>query len=165
MSCFQGDIPSLLQQCSPPGVPTSPPSSLPSVPSAAVAAAAAITPRTNYPTIVPKVEPDQISQQILLQCKPYLILSHSSSSCSSSSKPLDVIPADSGSSVRNGSLPPRRSAQSRASGISKGTRDHCRMRADLLFETLVAGLLGLCSMQQDKSEDRVGEDRQHPRAG
>ncbi|CAI2345772.1 unnamed protein product [Caenorhabditis sp. 36 PRJEB53466] len=69
----KGDTPSISQQSSPPGVPTLSPSSvLPSVPvtATAVAAAAAIAPRSNYPTIVPKVEPDQISQQLLLQSLP-----------------------------------------------------------------------------------------------
>uniref|UniRef100_A0A1I7UA55 TEA domain-containing protein n=1 Tax=Caenorhabditis tropicalis TaxID=1561998 RepID=A0A1I7UA55_9PELO len=66
------DIPSLLQQSSPPGVKSPSAVVLPPSSATAVAAAAAIVPRSNYPTIVPKVEADQLSQQILLQSLPNL---------------------------------------------------------------------------------------------
>lgn len=61
----KGDIPSLLQQPSPPEV-KSPSIVLPPSSATAVAAAAAIAPRSNYPTLVPKIEAD-LSQQLLLQ--------------------------------------------------------------------------------------------------
>ncbi|EFP07753.1 CRE-EGL-44 protein [Caenorhabditis remanei] len=70
-----GDIPSLLQQASPPGGVKSPsavilpPSSATVV---AAAAAAAIAPRSNYPSIIPKVEPEQLTQQLIIQSLPNL---------------------------------------------------------------------------------------------
>uniref|UniRef100_A0A8R1HVI4 TEA domain-containing protein n=1 Tax=Caenorhabditis japonica TaxID=281687 RepID=A0A8R1HVI4_CAEJA len=67
----KGDIPSL-PQASPPALPSTPSSVLPSVADTAIAAAAALTPRNNYSSIVPKVEPEQISQQLLLQALPNL---------------------------------------------------------------------------------------------
>ncbi|CAO4365737.1 unnamed protein product [Caenorhabditis nigoni] len=69
----KGDIPSLLQQASPPGVKSPSAVILPPSSATAVAAAAAIAPRSNYPSVIPKLEPtDQLSQQILLQTLPNL---------------------------------------------------------------------------------------------
>nr|pir hypothetical protein F28B12.2 - Caenorhabditis elegans [Caenorhabditis elegans] len=59
-----GDIPSLLQQASPPGGVKSPSAVVFPPVSAAVAAITEISPQSSYSSIVPKVETDQISQQL-----------------------------------------------------------------------------------------------------
>nr|ACI49070.1 hypothetical protein Cbre_JD10.002 [Caenorhabditis brenneri] len=68
----KGDIPSLLQQASPPGVKSPSAVILPPASATAVAAAAEIAPRSNYPSIIPKVESSPLSQQILLGTFPNL---------------------------------------------------------------------------------------------
>ncbi|NP_001343766.1 TEA domain-containing protein [Caenorhabditis elegans] len=60
----KGDIPSLLQQASPPGGVKSPSAVVFPPVSAAVAAITEISPQSSYSSIVPKVETDQISQQL-----------------------------------------------------------------------------------------------------
>lgn len=61
----KGDIPSLLQQASPPGVKSPSAVILPPSSATAVAAAAETAPLRNYPTIIPKVETDPLTQQII----------------------------------------------------------------------------------------------------